>query len=122
MHKTEHYVFNDWKNREVRVYFSKVETCPGKSYDLMTAWVKAGYMKELLPSYWTVTVEVDDDGLTWNGNKFGYGFAKDYKRYDNKGKLIESRYVIDFDWILEATEENKQVLLNEIKQRINKVA
>lgn len=118
----EHYTLKDAKNREVRVYFHKVETEPGKSYDLMTAWVKAGYMKRHLPSYWTVSVEVEDDGLTWNGNKFGYGLDKDYRRYDDKGKLVESHYVIDFDWILEATEDNKQLLLNEIKRRINKAA
>lgn len=67
-------------------------------------WYKNGYTDMVLETYWSIDVEVEDsEGISW-------------RKYDIQSKLSEDkkRLVINFDWILEATEENKNILINEV--------
>lgn len=67
-------------------------------------WYKNGYTDRVLELYWHVDPEVrDSEGRGW-------------RKYDIQRKLSDDgkRMVINFDWMLEATEENKEILINEI--------
>ena len=58
----------------------------------------------MLETYWSVEVYVTDtEGTCWG-------------RYNPQTKLSEDkkRLVINFDWMFEATEENKEKILNEV--------
>ena len=64
-------------------------------------WYKNGYTSRILPTYWAVsTYAIDADGSCWS-------------RYN---PIKGARYP-DFTWVLEATEENRVKLLNEIMRR-----
>lgn len=67
-------------------------------------WNKKGYTNRVLKDYWCVNTYVKDT----EGNSFGM--------YNPQHKLneTEKRMVINFDWMLEATEENKEKLINEV--------
>lgn len=82
--------------------------------DLMTLWVKNGYLSRRLPSYWSVDVQYETDRgafIGYNPQIFGY------RRFNYKGEQVECHHIINFDWILEATEENRIKLLAEIIKR-----
>ena len=67
-------------------------------------WFKNGYTDRILKSYWSVNTYVkDSEGRSWG-------------RYNIQNKLSEDgkRSEINFDWMFEATEENKYKILNEI--------
>lgn len=67
-------------------------------------WKKNGYIDRVLPSYICVNTYVTAE----NGDCAGY-YNPQHKRSDD-GK----RRTINFDWMLEATEENTQKLIDEI--------
>lgn len=73
----------------------------------MNLWKKEGYIKEVLPSRWSIHTYVDDS----DGNCRG--------AYNPMHKLSDDgkRYVINFEWMFEATEENKEKLLEEVYKR-----
>ena len=84
-------------------------TNDGSKYSLPNIWHKAGYTPAPLPSYWVVDVYATDSAGCWG-------------RYNPTEKLHESgkRMVLDFDWILPATNENRDKILAEIIRRANK--
>ena len=67
-------------------------------------WFEHGYTDRILKSYWIVNTYVKDS----EGRCCG--------RYNIQNKLSEDgkRSEINFNWMLEATEENKNKILNEI--------
>ncbi|WP_315069283.1 hypothetical protein [uncultured Clostridium sp.] len=68
-------------------------------------WRKGGYIDRVLETYWSIQTYVEDT----EGNCFG--------RYNPQHKLNEAgRAVINFDWMFEATEENRKKLINEVYQ------
>lgn len=72
-------------------------------HNFMELWVKHGYMKRMLPDYWNIDVYVHDrEGYCWG--RYNPQIRKDTRK-------------INFDWILEATEENKEKILEEVKRR-----
>lgn len=72
-------------------------------HNLMKLWVQHGYMKQMLLSYWSIDVYVHDrDGYCWG--RYNPQIRKDTRK-------------INFDWILEATEENKEKILEEVRRR-----
>ena len=72
--------------------------------DLMRIWHKHGWMSERLSTHWSVNVYVTDIvGDCWG--RYNPQVTKDHK--------------INFDWILEATEENKIKILNEVYRLAN---
>lgn len=66
------------------------------------SWFQKGFTKKLLKSYFSVKTYVNDEF--------------DMK-YNPQKTIVNKQNVIDFDWLLEDTEENKQRLLNEIERR-----
>lgn len=72
-------------------------------------WYKNGYTSKLMDSYWSIETYVYDT----EGNCYG--------RYNPQSKLSEDRKrnVINFDWLLDSTEENKQKLIDEVLRLFN---
>lgn len=78
-------------------------TNPGGKNSLPYLWYKAGYTDKILDTYLSVDTSCTDS----EGNCY-HRYNPQTKRSDN-GK----RNVINFDWMFESTEENKQKLINE---------
>lgn len=78
-------------------------TNPGGKNSLPYLWYKAGYTSKVLDTYLCIHTYCRDS----EGNCYGR-YNPQTKRSDN-GK----RNVINFDWMFENTEENKQKLINE---------
>lgn len=97
----EFYYFNDrnHKDEKIEVEFVKIEN----NHNLINIWYKKCFIKEQLESYWHVTVYVYDK----EGNCYG--------KYNPQ--ILPHGTGINFDWILEATKENKERILNEIIKR-----
>ena len=67
-------------------------------------WYKNGYTERVLDTYWSVNTYVkDSEGRSWG-------------KYNPQTKRSEDgkRMVINFDWMMEATEENKNKIINEV--------
>jgi hypothetical protein len=99
----EFYRFNDRnsKGERIEVEFVKVEN--DYKGHLINVWYKKGFIKERLKSYWHVTVYAyDKEGACWG-------------RYNPQ--ILSGVTKINFDWVLEATEENKERILHEIIKR-----
>lgn len=99
----EFYHFNDRnsKDERIEIEFTKVEN--DYKGHLLNVWYKEGFIKEKLENYWNVEVYVYDE----KGNCCG--------KYNPQ--ILPHGTKINFDWILEATEENKEAILNEIIKR-----
>ncbi len=78
---------------------------------MMNKWKKAGYIEKAFPSYWSIDTYIyDSEGGCW-------------MKYNPAVKKAEDgtcRNVINFDWILEATEENLLKILEETYSRFMK--
>lgn len=79
-------------------------TNSGGSHALPVLWKQHGYIDRILETYWSISTYVRDT----EGNCYG--------RYNPQSKLSEDgkRSVINFDWMFEATEDNKQKLIDEV--------
>lgn len=99
----EFYHFNDRnsKGERIEIEFTKVENDNNRY--LINLWYKKGFIKEQLENYWQVTVYTYDK----EGNCYG--------KYNPQ--ILPHGTRINFDWILEATKENKERILNEIIKR-----
>lgn len=68
-------------------------------------WHKHGYTPTVLDDWWSVQVYAyDSEGNCWG-------------RYNPTEKHDVPRPVIDFDWLLPATDANREKLLREIERR-----
>lgn len=91
------------KNEMMEMWVTRCENHGGHN-SLPNIWHRHGYTESILPNYWTVETFCYDE----NGNCFGL--------YNPQHKLHESggRYVINFDYMLEATEANRDILINAV--------
>lgn len=84
----------------------EVITCEhdkNNKHDMMNIWKKAGYIKDFLPTHLAVsTYYTDIDGNCW-------GYYNITEKRSDDGR----RNVIDFDYMLEATEENEMYLVGQ---------
>lgn len=96
----EFYYFNDRnsKGERIEIEFVKIEN--DNNRHLINLWYEKGFIKEKLENYWQVAVYVYDK----EGNC--------YRKYNPQ--ILPHGTKINFDWVLEATEENKERILNEI--------
>lgn len=102
------YVTSETNNgKKIIIEFCK-NTTPEKltKNSMMYLWKKNGYIKEILPDYWTIhTYVYDDSGDCW-------GWYNPTIKDSADGK----RFVTNFDWLLEATEENARKLFGEVER------
>lgn len=99
----EFYHFNDRnsKGERIEVEFVKIEN--NHKGHLINLWYKKGFIKKQLENYWHITVYAYDKEGTC------------YGKYNPQ--ILQHGSKINFDWILEATEENKKRILHEIIKR-----
>ena len=99
------YTFTE-KNAKGETLIIELSHCTnsGGSHALPELWKKNGYIDRVLETYWCISTYVRDT----ENNCYG--------RYNPQSKLSEDgkRSVINFDWMFEATEENKEKLINEV--------
>lgn len=79
-------------------------TNPGGKNSLPYLWHKAGYTDKILDTYLCIHTYCTDS----EGGCFGRYNPQEKRSDDGK------RNVINFDWMFENTEENKQKLINEV--------
>lgn len=99
----ERYTFDTPTKRggKLVVDISLCET-PEGSQAIPRLWVKHGYMDRVVPHYWNIdTYAYDEEGNS-------------YRSFDPQLTKKLGGTVINFDWIFEATKENKQKLLEEV--------
>lgn len=77
----------------------------GGANSIPARWYKHGYTSTVLDDWWSVQTYAYDD----KGNC--------YRRYNPTVKREGTRAVVDFDWKLSATEENREKILREIERR-----
>lgn len=70
-------------------------------------WFKNGYIDRVLETYWCVNTYVKDSE------------GRSYGRYNPQTKIEDRRSVINFDWMMEATEENKQKLIDAVYEKFS---
>ena len=99
----EFYCFNDknYKGERIEVEFTKVEN--DHKEHLINLWYKKGFIKEKLENYWHVAIYVYDKEGTC------------YGKYNPQ--ILPGGTKINFEWVLEATKQNKELILNEIIKR-----
>ncbi|MBD5589129.1 hypothetical protein [Clostridium botulinum] len=86
------------KGEKMIIELSKCEDNPSFKNSLPKLWKKHGAINRVLETYWGIETYVKDT----EGNSFGM-----YNPQNKNGK-------IDFDWMFEATEENKKKLIDEV--------
>lgn len=110
------YTFTEPNDKGEKVVVDIVE-CEnfGGNKSLPYLWKKHGYIDRVLETYLSVKVYVYDT----DGNCYGRYNPQEklHIEKDNKGKIIVMRPVFDFDWMFEATEENKKKILDEVYRR-----
>ena len=110
-------VFNETNAKGEEITLNIKKCVPDLKYkkSLMNVWVKAGFLEKPLETYWSTDTSVNKpDGTCYRAYD---PQLIDYKKYDSKGNVVESRYVINFDWILEATPENYDKIVAEEERR-----
>lgn len=75
-------------------------------------WYKNGFTDTVLKTYWVIqTYVTDKKGFCYG--RYNPTHKIEQRGVDEEGKPILKR-VINFDWMFEATEENKQKLIDEV--------
>lgn len=109
-HTSYYYLEDDNNNTKTNsngeALIVQISYCEGSNANL---WHKMGYTKVLLPNWWFARCYVTNkDNLC-------------YEAYNPCVKLSDDnkRFVVNFDWTLEANENNFRKLLIEILKRFN---
>lgn len=90
------------KGEKVIIELSKCEDWKENKNSLPKLWKQHGYIDRVLETYWSIQTYVKDT----EGNSYGM--------YNPQVKRENGKSVINFDWMFEATEENKEKLINEV--------
>lgn len=98
------YTFTDVneKGEKLVIELSKCEDWKESKNSLPKLWKKHGFINRVLETYWSIQTYVKNT----EGNSYGI--------YNPQHKWSDGKRVIDFDWMFEATEENKEKLINEV--------
>ena len=92
----------DGKNKNDECIDVELSRINAEGSSIMNCWIKNGYIPKALKTWWSITVYATDK----DGNCHG--------RY-NPQELPKSQK-INFDWVLEGTEENRIKILEEIER------
>lgn len=106
---------NEWG--DLRVQISTVKHDKKDRHDLMNLWLRRGHVDKFIPT----TLSVETEFMMSNGDlvrKFNPTVKIEIEKQDLGDGVIKdySRRVLDFDWVLEATPENEQKILDEIER------
>ena len=94
------------RGESLMMYVNKCED-PGPDHSLPRLWHKYGFIDRILPNYWYIEVFVfNDKGECYNG-------------YNPQQTLHYSggRYILNFEWMFEATVENMEKIIDEVYSR-----
>lgn len=115
------------KGEEVVVEITKVEHNTKSDTSLPRLWLKYGYTDRLIDKFWSVqTYVTEEDGSCYirynpqNTTKVETVKESCYNKLKGKYETKETkkyRNVINFEWLIEPTEENKIKLLEEVERR-----
>ncbi len=83
-------------------------TNPGGIHALPYLWKKNGFTDKILDTWLSIDTYATEDG----GKGSCWGRYNPQIRLSDDGK----RHVINFDWMLEATEENREKLIAEVER------
>lgn len=102
------YTFQDTNEKGEKLII-ELTKCKDSSYSdsLPKLWKKSGYINRVLETHWSIATYVKDT----EGNSFGI-YNPQHKLEENEDGRKKS--VINFDWMFEATEENREKLINEV--------
>jgi len=105
--------FDGRTNKGERIFatFYQTKVNPEDKRGLPYLWKKKGYTDEILPSYWSVNVYTRRDIKP--GEQLCYG------RHLAYNPTIGEDNKLNFDWVLEGTNENMKELIAEIERRAN---
>lgn len=96
------------KGETLVIEVSKNEDIPKWENSLPKLWKKEGYTDKVLETYWSISTYVrDTEGAC-------YGRYNPQVKVELNLETGNSHPVINFDWMFEATEENRQKLLDEV--------
>lgn len=102
----EYLIFEDQNAKGEKISIEFVR-CTDSDYkrSLPKLWKKKGYIDRVLKTYWSIDVMATDKKGTWG-------------RYNPQVKLSEDdkRQIINFEWMFEATPENKKKLIEEVER------
>ncbi|WP_252251146.1 hypothetical protein [Clostridium sp. VAP52] len=99
------YTFIDTNEKGEKIVIELIKCEDGDfKNSLPKLWKQNGYIDRVLETYWSIQTYVKDT----EGNSFERYNPQHKLRKDGKGM------VINFDWMFEATEENKEKLINEV--------
>lgn len=95
------------KGEKIQIELVKCENSGNKN-SLPYIWAKEKYIDHILETYWSINTYATEDGGT--GSCWG--------RYNPQEKFSEEkkRRVINFDWMFEATKENREKLIEEVER------
>lgn len=99
------YKFTEPNNKGEKLVIELMKcTNSGGNHSSPVLWKQHGFINRILETYWCIeTYATDTEGMC-------YGRYNPQHKLSNDGK----RAVINFDWMFEATEENKQKLIDEV--------
>lgn len=102
-----HYDGTNSKGEKLLIELSKCKNSGGDK-SIPALWKKHGYTKEVMETWWSVHTYVEDK----YGNTWGIYNPQHIEYFETyKGKFNGCRYIIDFDYIWDATEDNAKKLL-----------
>ena len=102
-----HYDGTNSKGEKLLIELTKCKNSGGDK-SIAALWKKNGYTKKVMKTWWDVRTYIEDkDGNTWG--KYNPQHIEYLKTH--KGKTNGCRYILDFDYIWEATEDNAKKLL-----------
>lgn len=110
------YQFEELNSKGEKITFELTKCkSDGSKGTMPYLWKKHKFIDQILKSWWSVDVCVtDSEGYSW----IRYNpQIKPYQEIDSKGNVVQNRNVINFEWMLEATEENRDKIIAEIEKR-----
>ena len=93
------------KGERVSVWATRIVVDFKNKKSIASAWLKAGFITEKIPSYWNI-----ENFVTLPNRDC-------CNRYNPQIKFEDGRHKINFDYILPATEENLAIILDNILAR-----
>lgn len=88
---------------------------PGGNNALPHLWYKKGWIDKELETWWSVYIYcTEPNGMCYGRYNPTCKTIQNKERVGKDKFIISYRNVLNFDWVLEATEENKIKLLDEV--------